>query len=89
MTRFNSALFAAVAMAALAWPAAAIEYPWCAQYSGGEDGGGRNCGFSTIEQCMATVSGIGGGCERNLFYNGSAEWPAKRMRKRKRKSHHD
>jgi hypothetical protein len=40
---------------------------------------------------MATVSGIGGGCERNLFYNGSAEWPAKHMRKRKRKrkSHHD
>jgi hypothetical protein len=92
MTRFNSALFAAVAiaaMAALARPAAAIEYPWCAQYSGGDDGGGRNCGFSTIEQCMATVSGIGGGCERNLFYNGSAEWPAKRKRKRKRKSHHD
>ncbi len=24
----------------------AIEYPWCAQYSGG-GGGGRNCGFST------------------------------------------
>ena len=91
MTRFNSALFAAIAiaaMAALARPAAAIEYPWCAQYSGGEDGGGRNCGFSTIEQCMATVSGIGGGCERNLFYNGPAERPAKLMRKRKRKSHH-
>jgi Protein of unknown function (DUF3551) len=86
MTRFNSALFAAVAiaaLAALARPVAAIEYPWCAQY-GGDDGGGRNCGFSTIEQCMATVSGIGGGCERNLFYNGPAERPAKRMRK----SHH-
>ena len=49
-----------------AW--AAIEYPWCAQYGGGENGGGRNCGFSTIEQCRATVSGIGGSCEPNLFY---------------------
>src|SRR5674536_316715 len=70
MTRFNSALFAAVAiaaMAALARPAAAIEYPWCAQYSGGEDGGGRNCGFSTIEQCMATVSGIGGAASGTCF----------------------
>ena len=50
---------------------AEIEYPWCAQYSGGEQGGGRNCGFSTLEQCQATVSGIGGFCERNLFYPGS------------------
>jgi len=60
MTRFNSALFAAVAiaaMAALARPAAAIEYPWCAQY-GGDDGGGRNCGFTTLEHCRATVSGM-------------------------------
>jgi hypothetical protein len=46
---------------------AEIEYPWCAQYSGDGDGG-RNCGFSTLEQCRATVSGIGGSCEPNLFY---------------------
>jgi hypothetical protein len=85
MTRFNSALFAAVAiaaMAALARPAAAIEYPWCAQY-GGEDGGGRNCGFATLEQCRATISGMGGFCEPNLFYTGAAERPAKRARKRR------
>jgi hypothetical protein len=82
MTRFSSVLLAALAVAALTAltrPAAAIEYPWCAQY-GGMDDGGRNCGFSTLEQCMATVSGIGGGCERNLFYTGPAERPAKRAR---------
>jgi hypothetical protein len=44
-------------------------YKWCAQY-GGRGDGGRNCGFVTWEQCMATVSGIGGFCERNLFYTG-------------------
>ena len=85
MTRFNSALFAAVAiaaMAALARPAAAIEYPWCAQYSG-DDGGGRNCGFTTLEHCRATVSGMGGFCEPNLFYTGAAEQPVKRARKRR------
>ena len=71
-----------VSLAALARPAAAIEYPWCAQYSGEDGGGGRNCGFSTREQCMATVSGIGGGCERNLFYQGGAQRPAKPARKR-------
>jgi hypothetical protein len=48
---------------------AATEYPWCAQYSG-RGGGGRNCGFTSYGQCMATVSGIGGFCERNQFYQG-------------------
>ena len=83
MTRFNSALFAIIAiaaMAALARPAAAIEYPWCAQYGGMSDGG-RNCGFSTLAQCLATVSGIGGGCERNLFYPSATERPVKPKRK--------
>jgi len=84
MTRFKLALFTAVgvaALAALATPAAAIEYPWCAQYNG-MGGGGRNCGFSTIEQCMATVSGIGGFCEPNLFYTGATEQGARRARRR-------
>jgi Protein of unknown function (DUF3551) len=86
MTRFNSALIVSVAiaaMSALAQPAVAIEYPWCAQY-GGEDGGGRNCGFTTIEQCMATISGMGGFCEHNLFYPGSAAEQPRRPRKHQR-----
>jgi hypothetical protein len=86
MTRFNSALFAAItiaAMAALARPAAAIEYPWCAQYGGDDGDGGRNCGFVSREQCMETVRGMGGFCEPNLFYTGAAERPAKRARKRR------
>jgi hypothetical protein len=61
---------------------AEIEYPWCAQYSGGEEGGGRNCGFSTLEQCRATISGMGGFCEPNLFYPGSASDTSQRKRKR-------
>jgi hypothetical protein len=73
--------FAALAISTFAQPAGAIEYPWCAQYGGMSDGG-RNCGFSTYAQCMATVSGIGGGCEHNLFYQGPGEPPAKRARKR-------
>jgi hypothetical protein len=55
-------------------------YPWCAVY-GGRGGGGTNCGFRTWQQCMATVSGIGGFCEPNQFYNprGAAERPRKRQ----------
>jgi hypothetical protein len=64
-----AAAFAVVLLADLVTPAAAaIEYPWCAQYGGRS--GGRNCGFTTYAQCMATVSGIGGFCERNQFYQG-------------------
>ena len=74
---------AIASLTALATPARAeIEYPWCAQYSG-RGGGGRNCGFSTIEQCRATVSGIGGFCEPNLFYPRSASDTSQSKRKRK------
>jgi hypothetical protein len=86
MTRFNSALFAIVAIAAmatLARPAAAIEYPWCAQYGGTDGDGGRNCGFVSYEQCMETVRGMGGFCERNLFSTGPTERPAKPAHKRR------
>jgi hypothetical protein len=46
----------------------ARNFPWCAHYSGGRGGGGRNCGFTTFHQCMATVRGIGGICRRNPQY---------------------
>lgn len=49
---------------------------WCAVYS---RYGGTNCGFFTWQQCMATVSGIGGFCEPNQFYN-----PGRASRARKR-----
>jgi uncharacterized protein DUF3551 len=51
-------------------PAAAIEYPWCADYN--LRGGATNCGFMTWEQCRATVSGVGGYCRQNPFYRGQA-----------------
>jgi Protein of unknown function (DUF3551) len=44
-------------------------YPWCAEYWGGREGGGSNCGFLSLEQCRTTVRGIGGFCEPNPFYN--------------------
>jgi hypothetical protein len=39
-----------------------------------------NCGFLTIEQCRASVSGIGGFCVPNQFYN--PQRSAKDTRKR-------
>jgi hypothetical protein len=56
----------ALAQSTLAFPH--DPYRWCAVY-GGDAGGASNCGFLTIEQCRANVSGIGGFCEPNQFYN--------------------
>ena len=75
-------ILAALAAAIVLTPAAAKAdpYRWCAVY-GGEDAGGTNCGFVTLEQCRATISGMGGSCEPNQFYTGPNERPARRARK--------
>jgi len=51
-------------------PAEAQDYPWCAYYNfgGGGGGGAENCGWATIEQCLATARGIGGSCGANPMY---------------------
>jgi hypothetical protein len=56
---------------ALATSASADPYRWCADYGGGHGGGGgTNCYFMTIEQCRAAISGMGGFCRPNGFYDG-------------------
>lgn len=50
--------------------AKADPYRWCAEYAGGSAGGGRNCYFVTLEQCRWAVSGVGGTCTPNPFYDG-------------------
>ena len=46
----------------------ANSYPWCAIYYK-EGGGTPRCYFDTREQCMETISGIGGLCVQNLQYS--------------------
>jgi hypothetical protein len=46
--------------------AKAQNYPWCAVYDTGA--AAQNCGFVSFDQCMATVRGIGGFCQRNDWY---------------------
>ena len=52
--------------AGLSAVAQAQNYPWCAFYDTGDQA--INCGFVSREQCMATVSGIGGFCMPNNTY---------------------
>jgi uncharacterized protein DUF3551 len=59
--------------------ASAQNYPWCAQY--GWRDGPRNCGFVSWNQCMATVSGVGGFCERNAMYVPSGPRKSRRVRR--------
>jgi Protein of unknown function (DUF3551) len=59
---------------------AEVIYPWCAQY--GTRGGARNCGFTTLEQCRAAISGNGGYCIENPFYQWRPD-PARRDRPRR------
>ncbi len=54
-------LAAAALAGAMSGPAQAREYPWCARY----DWTTSNCGFVSLQQCLATISGIGGRCEPN------------------------
>jgi hypothetical protein len=71
----------AISLSLITSSATADPYPWCAAYG---TPGGTNCGFLTIEQCRATLSGNGGFCEPNQFYTGpetaSRVWKQKRHR---------
>jgi hypothetical protein len=50
-------------------------YPWCAFY----DEWTYNCGFVTMAQCLATISGVGGVCRRNPYPGPRIEgWRARR-----------
>jgi Protein of unknown function (DUF3551) len=56
---FGAVVVATASMFVAVGTAFADPYKWCAV----ESGGGTNCGFVTIEQCRATISGSGGSCE--------------------------
>jgi hypothetical protein len=62
-------------------------YPWCARYD--TKGGTPSCYFATREQCMETISGIGGVCVENSNYHGAVvPLPRHVARMHKRPSNH-
>jgi hypothetical protein len=54
------AILSGAIAAGLQAPATAQDYPWCTIYA---KDGDTHCFFTSYEQCMATVSGIGGFCQ--------------------------
>jgi hypothetical protein len=58
-------------LASAAFDAARADpYRWCAVYGGGDDGGGTNCYFVTLQQCQWAISENGDFCAPNQFYDG-------------------
>jgi Protein of unknown function (DUF3551) len=81
-------LLAALALLPMLGSAAhADPYRWCAVYGGRTDGTTTNCGFVTHRQCMDTISGIGGWCEPNQFYDGRS-YDGSEYRPRRHRRHY-
>lgn len=73
-----------LSLGAMATPAQADPYQWCAVYGGDFGGGSANCYFVTLSQCQATLSGLGGLCRRNPYYTGSEQRSGERSSNRRR-----
>ena len=56
----------------------AYDYPWCART---RDKGSFSCYFTTREQCLATISGIGGLCVTNPYRPPAPTGPALRRQR--------
>ena len=77
------ALALGVTMTADAAAQRRIIYPWCAFYN--VMGGVTECFFHNLEQCRASVSGVGGFCSPNPAYVEPPP-PARRKRVKPRRS---
>ena len=62
-----------VLIAANTVPAAAqspTSYPWCARTAKMDSNSGTSCYFTSYQQCMTTLSGLGGYCFESPYYHG-------------------
>ena len=59
-------------------------YPWCARYFGGAMVGATSCYYNSYEQCMTTLSGIGGYCYESPYYRRAPTDPTLEHRYRAR-----
>jgi hypothetical protein len=56
----------------------AYDYPWCAVYT--KTNGAVSCYYTSFQQCMATLSGIGGTCIRSPYYGAERRWETRSRR---------
>jgi hypothetical protein len=64
----------------------AYSYPWCAsRYT--MDGSSESCYYASREQCIATMSGVGGICFESPYYRARAAEPVRRPLTKPRRRH--
>lgn len=74
-------ILAAIAVPLIgAGPAKAVEYPYCATGAWAGSGG---CSYTTLEQCRASISGVGGSCVTNPRYVGNPDTATRPARARR------
>jgi hypothetical protein len=78
---FAPAVLAAALLISPTPAQAGTEYPWCAVYSESTVGA-TNCGFVTLAQCRAAISGAGGGCYQNPAYTAASPQPKRHPNRR-------
>lgn len=62
-------------------------YPFCAIYYGIDATGTPSCSFDTWKQCMETISGIGGYCIENQYYQGAVTRPLRHVHVTHKRAH--
>lgn len=72
---------AAALMAGAGVTFASDESAWCAYYGGRNSS--TNCGFYSLAQCRAAISGVGGTCGMNPRYQSAPDKP-RRVRHQRR-----
>jgi hypothetical protein len=62
-------------------------YPWCSQLPAAQSDA-TTCYFTSYQQCMTTISGIGGYCYQSPYYHAAAasQPPAARSRRLRHRS---
>jgi hypothetical protein len=67
---FSLALVSATLLLATAFASAQspYSYPWCSRQIAGRSGT-TTCYFTSYQQCMTTISGIGGWCYQSPYYH--------------------
>jgi hypothetical protein len=65
---FGAAIAVVAAVVGIEKPAEAQSGGWCAYLNGGGNDGGRECGFASLQQCLAEVRGVGGNCSPSPYY---------------------
>jgi len=83
ISAFVALVLVTVAAFAAQPAAAAYNLPWCAKYY---DSNVVACSFTSFEQCMASVSGVGGHCTQNILYPPRAPYAEPRQVKSRRVS---